>query len=91
MRLLIASSSPPDRGSGINAAVNELCGALLQLGCELHYLSPAPTDRSWLDERGIAHLALDQHTSPATAAAEPHIGARQASPARAAPVQKKVR
>lgn len=67
MRLLISSSSPPDRGSGINAAVNELCMALRSLDCELHYTSPPPADPTWLEQNQIAHLPLDQHSDPGDA------------------------
>ncbi len=60
MRLLLASSSPPDRGSGINTYAKELSEALIKLGHEVHYLSPSPNDFSWLDDLGIRHVASER-------------------------------
>ena len=69
-RVLIASSSPPDKGSGIRAYVNELCESLVGLGIDLHYYSPPPSDPSWLESLGITHLAADQHSDPIVATRE---------------------
>jgi len=65
MKLLIGSSSPPDKGSGINAYVRELCEALIKLGHELHYSSPQPTDYTWLENNNIIHIKSDQYEVPA--------------------------
>ncbi len=69
-KILIASSSPPDRGAGINAYAVELSESLVSLGVEVHYLSPAPQDRSWLSHFGISHLAADQYSEPVAATRE---------------------
>ena len=64
MRILISSSSPPDRGSGINASVNQLCETLASLGHDIHYLSPRPSDTAWLDDYGIQHLEVGRNDVP---------------------------
>ena len=61
MKILVASSSPPDRGQGITAYARSLCEALAGMGVEVHFLSPEPRDRSWLERFGVAHFAADQH------------------------------
>lgn len=55
MKILIASSSPPDRGSGINAYVKELAAVLREMQHEVHLLSPEPRDYSWLKQHGVIH------------------------------------
>ena len=67
MRVLVASSSPSDRGQGITAYARSLCEALAQQGVEIHFLSPEPRDRSWLDGLGIACFAADQNDDPVDA------------------------
>jgi glycosyltransferase involved in cell wall biosynthesis len=64
MRVLVSSSSPPDKGSGVVAAAKELSEALVALGVEVHFLSPAPEDRSWLEQQGLVHLESDQTQEP---------------------------
>lgn len=64
MRVLVSSSSPPDKGSGVVAAAKELSEALVGLGVEVHFLSPVPDDRRWLEEQGIVHLESDQTQEP---------------------------
>ncbi len=64
MRLLIGSSSPPDKGSGINAYVRELCEALINLGHDVRLSSPRPNDVSWLEQHGIEHVVTDQFEEP---------------------------
>lgn len=63
MKLLLASSSPPDRGSGINGACRNLCEGLVALGCEVHMLAPTPTSRTWLEEHGVLHVPCGQSES----------------------------
>lgn len=69
MRLLVASSSPPDRGSGINAYCRNLVEALVADKHELHFLSPSPKDDTWLRQHGVRHVASDQGDDPLQAAA----------------------
>ncbi len=64
MRILISSSSPPDKGSGINASVSQLCESFASLGHELHYLAPEPSSTTWLDEHGIRHIGSGQDDVP---------------------------
>jgi glycosyltransferase involved in cell wall biosynthesis len=64
LKVLVASSSPPDRGQGITAYARSLCEALAQRGVELHFLSPEPRDRSWLERFGIACFGADQRDDP---------------------------
>jgi glycosyltransferase involved in cell wall biosynthesis len=64
MKILIGSSSPPDRGAGVNAYVNSLSESLVSLGHEVHYLSPAPSSTTWLDDHGIHHFGSGQDDVP---------------------------
>lgn len=64
MKLLIGSSSPPDKGSGINAYIRELCEALINLGHEIHISSPQPADCSWLEKNDIKHIVSSQFEDP---------------------------
>jgi glycosyltransferase involved in cell wall biosynthesis len=68
MKLIIGSSSPPDRGGGINAYVAALIPELVANGVEVHLVSPAPHDNLWLQSHGISHCALGQDAKPAAAA-----------------------
>lgn len=47
MKVLLASSSPPDRGAGINGYLAEIAGALRDLGHELYLATPHPGGQSW--------------------------------------------
>jgi glycosyltransferase involved in cell wall biosynthesis len=67
LKVLVASSSPPDRGQGITAYAKSLCEALVAKGVEVHFLSPEPRDRSWLEEFGIANFGADQDDDPVNA------------------------
>jgi len=64
MNLLVGSSSPPDKGSGINAYVRELCEALIEQGHRIHFCSPEPVDCSWLNQYGIKHVKASQFDEP---------------------------
>jgi glycosyltransferase involved in cell wall biosynthesis len=68
MRLIIGSSSPPDRGGGINAYVAALISELAANGVDVHMVSPAPQDDAWLQSHGVIHCALGQDVAPAAAA-----------------------
>lgn len=63
-RVIVASSSPPDRGSGIGAYARELSESLVELGVDVHFLSPPSADTSWLERFGITHVASGQHDDP---------------------------
>lgn len=63
MKILVASSSPPDVGSGVNAACRNLCEGLIAQGHEVHFLGPAADSREWLDKYGVCALESDP-TSP---------------------------
>lgn len=60
MKILIGCSSPPDRGSGILTYSKELSEALLAMGVEIHFMSPSPKDRSWIENHGIRHVTSNQ-------------------------------
>ncbi len=64
MRLLIGSSSPPDKGSGINAYVRELSESLFNDGHEIHFCSPPPDDYSWLEKHKLPLVESWQHSDP---------------------------
>ncbi len=68
MRILVASSSPPDRGSGINAYCLSLSEALVGEGYEVYFLSPTPEEDSWLKQHCIVHVPSDQDDDPLLAA-----------------------
>lgn len=68
MKILIGCSSPPDRGSGILTYTRELCESLIQLGVEVHFLSPVPQDSSWLKQHGIYHIGAGHEDDPIAAA-----------------------
>jgi len=56
VNLLISSSSPADKGSGINAYVNQIAAGFVGRGHKVHYLAPAPSSLDWLDAMGIRHV-----------------------------------
>jgi glycosyltransferase involved in cell wall biosynthesis len=68
MKILIGCSSPPDRGSGILTYTKELCESLIQLGVEVHFLSPVPQDGSWLEQHGIHHIGTAHAEDPIASA-----------------------
>lgn len=59
MKILFASSSPPDVGSGVNAACRNLCEGLVARGHHVDFLGPAANSREWLDEYRIGGLESD--------------------------------
>ena len=64
MDIVIASSAPPDLGSGIGNYAKELSEALISFGHTIHYLSPSPQNYSWLEQNRISHLRSDQFDDP---------------------------
>lgn len=64
MKIIVASSSPPDRGSGINTYARIITEELLLMGNEIHYLSPTPSNATWFEEKGIHHISCGQDDEP---------------------------
>lgn len=64
MNILVASSAPPDRGSGIGNYAKELSQALIRNGHTIHYLSPTPDDFRWLSVNNIKHVPSSQYDDP---------------------------
>lgn len=64
MKILIGCSSPPDRGSGILTYTRELCESLIELGVEVHLLSPVTQDWSWIKQHGIQHVGAGHEDEP---------------------------
>lgn len=64
MKIVVASSAPPDSGAGISTYTRSLAVSLIDRGDEVHYVSPAPADKSWLEQHGIAHFCTDQYLDP---------------------------
>lgn len=60
--LVIGSSSPPDKGSGINAYVNQIVSVFLQQGHRVVYVAPPLAKKEKVDH--IEHLALGQNDTP---------------------------
>jgi glycosyltransferase involved in cell wall biosynthesis len=65
MNIIIGCSSSPDHGSGILTYSKEIAEQLLRLGNEIHFVSPAPNHRTWLEQHRIPHFATSQHHDPA--------------------------
>lgn len=64
MRIAIGCSSAPDRGSGISAYAKDLATALRGMDVDVHFVSPSPTDTSWMDRLGIQHVSTSQYDDP---------------------------
>lgn len=64
MKILVGCSSSPDKGSGILTYTRDLCESLIQLGAEVHMLSPIPQDWSWLKQHGIHHVGFGHDDEP---------------------------
>ncbi|MBU1041667.1 MAG: glycosyltransferase family 4 protein [Proteobacteria bacterium] len=58
--VLVSCSSAPDEGSGILAYAQELSLGFKKQGLDVHFMSPTPRSRCWLEEYGILHLATDK-------------------------------
>lgn len=56
MRILIGSSSAPDRGAGISTYCKEISEALVSNGHEIYYASPTPDSHEWLKKHNIIHV-----------------------------------
>lgn len=57
--ILIASSAPPDRSSGISTYSKELAACFSKRKFVIHYLSPTPNDYTWIRENNISFVASD--------------------------------
>lgn len=60
--VLVSCSAPPDEGSGIQSYAKEISLGFKRLGLDVHFMSPSPRDRSWLQEHGIRHLPTEKLT-----------------------------
>jgi len=68
MKILVGCSSPPDHGAGILTYAKELSESFLQLGMEVHFVSPPPKDWEWIRLHGIHHFSTTQDDDPVVAA-----------------------
>lgn len=68
MKILIGSSAPPDRGSGIGAYAKDLSEAYVQMGIEVHYAAPLPDNWEWVTAHGIKHVPTNLNDDPIDAA-----------------------
>ena len=64
MNIIVGSSSPPDKGSGINTYCREIMLELRRRGLRVFFAGPAPEDRSWIDEHKISLLELGPLQTP---------------------------
>lgn len=64
MKILIASSSSPDRGSGISAFAKDLSEELRSRGMHVIFMSPPPNNTAWLDQHHIRHIPTSQSDDP---------------------------
>jgi len=63
-RILIGSSSPTDRGSGINTYSKQLTECLINKGFKLFYSCPEPNDDSWIINNDITPIYFNNNTNP---------------------------
>lgn len=63
--ILVSSTAAPDSGSGISTYAKEITESLIQKGFNIHYLSPAPKDTSWLVDNNITHILSDHQSDMA--------------------------
>ena len=68
MKLIVAASSAPDGGAGISSYAKDLTEVLRRNGHEVIYVSPQPSDRSWLDHHGVRLVPFGQEDGPIEAA-----------------------
>lgn len=64
MKVLLGSSSPPDKGAGIISYVKEVAQELRSRNIEVHLVSPSPESYTWLKETGCIHHSLGQFSDP---------------------------
>jgi len=64
LKVLIGSSSSPDRGSGISAYAKELSEALILQGVKIYFSSPIPDDYSWINQHNIEFIPSSQNDIP---------------------------
>lgn len=64
MRLMIGSSSPPDRGSGIGAYAKDISEAFVHMGIEVHFVSPEPTSWAWVKQHDVKHVPTNMGDDP---------------------------
>jgi glycosyltransferase involved in cell wall biosynthesis len=64
MRILVGTSSPVDKGAGINTYVKEIVAELRRRGHGVTLVGPAPEDSTFLDQHGVTLLPVDQHSDP---------------------------
>lgn len=65
--VLIGSSSPPDRGSGINAYVNSIATAMHARGITVLYAAPAAVNPAHITNSPFQHIPIGQSDSPVAA------------------------
>lgn len=57
MKILIASSSAPDRGAGISTYCREIAEGFTAKGYEIFYASPPPDSFEWLEKNNIKFVS----------------------------------
>jgi glycosyltransferase involved in cell wall biosynthesis len=58
-KVIIATSAPPDRGSGISTYSKELAMEFRRRGAAVTYVSPHPANTAWLEKWGISLFSVD--------------------------------
>lgn len=64
MKILIGTSSPIDRGSGINSYVREIAAAFRINGHEITIACPQVEDSTWLEQHSIPLLPMSELVTP---------------------------
>lgn len=57
MKILVGSSSAPDRGAGISSYCREITEAFIEQGHSVVYASPTPDSFSWLRNCNVKHVS----------------------------------
>lgn len=70
MNILVGTSSPIDRGSGINTYVREIVAALRLDGHTVTIAGPQASDLTWLEEHNVSLLPLSELMLPEHGARE---------------------
>ncbi len=62
-KILIATSTAPDRGAGISTYSREISMEMCRRGIKVYYASPTPDDHQWFQQWGITHFPTEQTDS----------------------------
>ncbi len=70
MNILVGTSSPVDKGAGINTCVKEIIAELRRQSHTILLVGPAPDDGTWLTQHDVKLLPVDENSDPTQAVRE---------------------